>query len=221
MELGAGCGLVSVLLARCGAARVLATDIGDAVLANLSQNLREHEAAADGAATAHALDWTAPVPPAPAPQGSGAAVSPWGWSAGDVAALRQTRFIFAADCVYDDRLTGAPPPPPPPPHRCGSPVSRRPRAADAFMSAAAALFAAAPGCEAMYVALERRIVFTMEEMAERAPAYEHWRGLFDCAAAFFVGERVDVAALPQAVAPPGGLARSRQLELWCLRPRRR
>lgn len=89
------------LLAARRAARVLLTDVGDAVLANCAQNV-----AACPRASVRRLDWTQPPPwtqrALPASQTDGFA-----WTSDDLADLRNASVVLVADCVYDDDLTDA------------------------------------------------------------------------------------------------------------------
>ena len=99
LELGAGTGLVGLLASR-RAARVLLTDVGDAVLANCAANV-----ASCPHARVRRLDWTAPPP-----WTRGAEAQPsdaFAWTAADLADLRRASVVLVADCVYDDELTDA------------------------------------------------------------------------------------------------------------------
>jgi predicted nicotinamide N-methyase len=200
LELGAGTGLAALAAAHAGAARVFATDtnVSAPVLELAAAN-----AAAAGLADAvsvRRLDWAAP--PAWLAAGGEPSGEPsgdeFGWTAADLRELSTCALVVAADCIYDDCLT------------------------EAFMRVAAALLRRLARARAprprLVVALERRVVFALADLAVRAPAYDYWRTLFseegagrDLNSGVLVGRRLDAGAVPRRVL---GHARGEGLELW-------
>ena len=108
--------------------------------------------------------WLLPSPTGPgigSPGGTPAERQPgdsFAWLAEDRGDLQRLDLLLAADCIYDDSLT------------------------EAFMRTAVLLMRHAQGRRGrsprLLVGLERRVVFTLTDMAARAPAYDHWRTLF-------------------------------------------
>jgi predicted nicotinamide N-methyase len=204
LELGAGTGLAALAAARAGARHVWATDVSKPVLELAAANAAAAGLAA--AARVRRLDWAAP--PAWLAAGGKPSGEPsgdeFGWTAADLRELSTCALVVAADCIYDDCLT------------------------EAFMRVAASLLAllrrlarAGAPRPRLVVALERRVVFALADLAVRAPAYDFWRTLFseegagrDLKSGALVGRRLDAGAVPRRVL---GHARGEALELWELR----
>lgn len=182
--------LLSPLLALCADAH---TD----VLANCQRNAERNQPAALGSSSVRVLqlDWLAPpgwlLPGAAEGAGGGGPggtlpVEPdagggFAWQAGDRRDLQRLDLLLAADCIYDDTLT------------------------EAFMRTAVLLMRHVQQhgghSPRLLVGLERRVVFTLTDMAARAPAYDHWRSLFEA-----VEREPPRAAAAAAVAPAAAVA---------------
>jgi len=232
LELGVGSGLPSIAisrLARC----VYATDVGDILLAHCAANVAANVRAAQTAAGIVAIkriDWFHSLESTLHPNVSPVLDSSpsfthtndqFSWTSAEVLELTtHLDYVIAADTVYDNTAT------------------------EAFMRTALKLLLScrqkSPDCR-FVVALERRMCFTLQEMGCSSPAYDFWRTLFlpnsrsqedektllhatarkeeeDLLmienGSVFVGQRVDLAAMPQFVQ---GYERSEYLEVWELR----
>jgi len=228
LELGAGPGLPSMLLAR-NARCVFATDIGIENLNNCAANVALNNVG--HVVKVRHLDWFAPLATFSGEGSKSTAVlNDFAWKEGDVEQLHLLDLVIAADCMYDNDAT------------------------EAFMKAALRLLllaqagrptenADADGKDhslRFIVSLEKRVCFTMRDMDVRAPAYDFWRtlflpkgsalldsggaehtarltgteGLVREGGAVLIGHQVEIASIPQRVRP---YERSEYLELWELR----
>ena len=77
------------------------------------------------------------------------------WSDGLKQQLQQTDYIIAADVIYDDQIT------------------------EAFLATIDQLFIHGKDSMELLVALEKRYVFTVEDLDSVAPCYEHFLRVFD------------------------------------------
>ncbi|RKO90093.1 hypothetical protein BDK51DRAFT_28440 [Blyttiomyces helicus] len=154
LELGAGMGLVSLVLAHVGSPAVFATDVdGEAgVLAGLQRNVAANEVVrvlACDLSEADAAPLHDTAPPAADPP------SPFAWAASDHTLFTTScTTLVASDIIYSDRLTFA--------FATHLPRYLRPTESGAPRQ--------------LYLALEPRVVFTVDQCAARAPARDF---LFD------------------------------------------
>lgn len=168
LELGAGAGLAGLIMAR-HASRVWFTDYDDEVLANCEKNgqLNRHLFAHEDVVRVRKLDWLAPPPawfrasptnaaepavrPAADHSGDEAAGPPYEWTQADVAECQRISVLLAADVIYEDHLTTA-------------------------------LFGLLEemlrGDRVLVLSIEKRINFTLEDLAPTSKAYDHFRSFF-------------------------------------------
>lgn len=200
LELGAGAGLAGLIMAR-HASRVWFTDYDDEVLANCEKNgqLNRHLFAHEDVVRVRKLDWLAP--PSAWLRASGPAVGhsgPYAWTQADVAEYERVSVLLAADVIYEDHLTTA-------------------------------LFGLLEemlrGDRVLVLSIEKRINFTLEDLAPTSKAYDHFRSFFvdldaePCSSSppkprpRLEGRRINVADVPQRF----DYERVAELELWTLR----
>lgn len=144
LELGAGLGLCSIIVGRV-AKRVFCTDIGDIVLQKCKDNIAKNS---------HLFKY-----------GNGAVVvrefdwlkngilagdSDFCWTKEDQDALKDTSVLLAADVIYDDLLT------------------------DAFVETILTLFNKAKAEIVLYLTIERRLNFTLRDLAVTSPSYDYF-----------------------------------------------
>lgn len=148
MELGAGVGLTGIA-AGMYAHRCVCTDINlGGILELIASNIRRNQRRRDGPIAARPLD-AMHVMELDFKQNGG------GWSPALLDAIRRTDVFLAADVIYDDELTDA---------LIGTidqllgQPSLRPGAAG----------------KTIYIALEKRYVFTLADMESLAPCYEYF-----------------------------------------------
>ena len=201
LELGSGTGVAGILLARSGA-DVFITDIGDDVLRNCADNVGANEelVGGGGAVWVRELDWGSPhhaTGASSADGGDGAAApaaaaaaaasqghpqkgsSPFGWSVPDRQRLQELEYVFAGDTVYDDSLT------------------------DSFLVCARHLLLL-PRRPVLFLAMEKRWNFTLQDMDTRAPAFDHLMRLLGVAASSSSLSREGAAASADAASDDDG-----------------
>lgn len=196
VELGAGTGLVGMLLARA-ANTVFITDKGDEVLGNCAKNIDLNAGSFHHKASIYVreLDWSRPWPPvvdSPSEQS-------YGWSISEVEKLQRASLLLAADVIYSDDLT------------------------DAFFSVLEAIMSSSPE-KVLYLALEKRYNFTMDDLDVVANGYSHFRsylkvegeegGVETGFSRRFVGRLVNVEEIRQYVQE---YERGNDVELWQIR----
>ena len=147
LEIGSGVGLVAITAAHC-CRHVIATDYRDDVCARLQHNLdaNRHLRQAGGSDTpiVRKLNLlTRENLPWAEPREPDP--GPYEWSSRDLQAAREARLLLASDVIYDDRVTRA-----------------------FFLALREAL---QPG-DVLYMSLEKRIIFSAEELRIAAPAHE-------------------------------------------------
>ncbi|KAL8458219.1 hypothetical protein ACS0TY_035923 [Phlomoides rotata] len=105
IELGAGTGLVGMLLARF-ANTVFITDKGDEVLENCAKNIDLNAGIFHRRASIYVreLDWNHPSPEVVVNSPS---MQSFGWSTSEVEELQRVSLLLAADVIYSDDLTDA------------------------------------------------------------------------------------------------------------------
>ncbi|KAK4784708.1 hypothetical protein SAY86_019076 [Trapa natans] len=196
VELGAGTGLVGMLLARV-AKKVFLTDHGDDILGNclknvhLNRGLLNHKAAL----CVRELDWFRQWPPEVRPENVGSEER-FSWTCSEVEEAESAALIFAADVIYSDDLT------------------------DALFSTLKRLMSR--GTEKiLYLALEKRYNFSLNDMDVVANGYSYFRhyvrdeggrSILDHEESpGFVGRCIDLTQVPQYVL---SYDRGNDVEIW-------
>ncbi|KAG2254894.1 hypothetical protein Bca52824_085030 [Brassica carinata] len=190
IELGAGTGLLGILLARVANA-VFLTDHGDEILGNCVRNVELNSSLFHPHATVNVrdLNWMSEWPV----EETLAHPKPYCWSLQDFEQVKSARFIFAADVIYSDDLTIA----------LFSMLKR-------VMSL---------GCDkVLYLCLEKRYNFSLDDLNVVANGYACFRryikedGLCEHSdKKSFVGKRIDVKQILQYTK---GYDRGEDVELW-------
>ncbi|KAI8544426.1 hypothetical protein RHMOL_Rhmol08G0295900 [Rhododendron molle] len=195
IELGAGTGLVGILLARV-AKTVFLTDHGDEVLDNCAVNVRLNSGIIHSEASAHVreLDWKDSWPTKVVENSQ--AQERYAWTSVEVEELQKASLIIAADVIYSDDLT------------------------DAFFKTLERLMKLRPE-KVAYLALERRYNFTLDDLNVVANGYSHFRSYLtdegECndlksrSLPCFVGKRIDLAEIPQYMRE---YDRGNDVEIW-------
>lgn len=194
LELGAGTGLLGILLARVAKA-VFLTDHGDQILGNCLRNVELNSSLFHPQAIVNVrdLNWMSEWPL----QVTHADPKPFCWSFQDFELVKSASFIFAADVIYSDDLTIA----------LFSMLKR-------LMSL---------GCDkVLYLGLEKRYNFSLDDLNVVANGYACFRryikedALCDLSdkKSFFVGNRIDLKQIPQYTQ---GYDRGEDVELWEIR----
>ncbi|XP_020109392.1 methyltransferase-like protein 22 isoform X1 [Ananas comosus] len=206
IELGAGTGLVGIALARV-AGSVFITDIGTEILDNCATNVHLNSSWLKFDETevhVRELDWRESWPPL---IGKFDLLSQprsrYSWTSAEIEEAERAVVLLAADVIYSDNLT------------------------DLFFGTLEKLMS--HGSEkVLYLALEKRYNFSMEELDVVANGYEHFRSFLnndeDCGRQndklppCFKGEQIDISEIPQYVKE---YERGKDVELWrityCLR----
>ncbi|TQD70818.1 hypothetical protein C1H46_043653 [Malus baccata] len=150
LELGAGTGLVGVLLARV-AKTVFITDRGNEVLDNCAKNVDLNSEMFSQQASVHVreLDWMNPWPPRITVKESSLGER-YSWTFSEVEAAQEASVLVAADVIYSDDLT------------------------DAFFSTLERLMPLGSK-KVLYLALEKRYNFSLDDLAIVANGYLHFR----------------------------------------------
>mmetsp|Transcript_12390 Transcript_12390/g.26063 ORF Transcript_12390/g.26063 Transcript_12390/m.26063 type:complete len:243 (-) Transcript_12390:1-729(-) len=79
----------------------------------------------------------------------------YAWTADDLRQVQRVDYLFAADCIYDDHLT------------------------DAFFATVKHIFAIAPSLRRLFLTIEKRVNFSVHDLAARAHAYDYFRSHFN------------------------------------------
>ncbi|GMH17664.1 hypothetical protein Nepgr_019505 [Nepenthes gracilis] len=195
-ELGAGTGLVGIILAHM-AKTVFITDHGDEILSNCAKNVLLNSGLFGSQTSVHVreLDWKNSWPPS---DFNSASHKRYSWTSSEVEDANRANLLVAADVIYSDDLT------------------------DAFFSVLEKLMS--QGSEkVLYLALEKRYNFTLHDLNVVANAYSHFRSYLrdeefegdeDGYLPRFVGKRIDLSAIPQYVKE---YERGADVELWQIR----
>uniref|UniRef100_A0A1U7WIX6 Methyltransferase-like protein 22 n=1 Tax=Nicotiana sylvestris TaxID=4096 RepID=A0A1U7WIX6_NICSY len=199
LELGAGTGLVGILLARV-AKTVFITDHGDKVLENCEKNVNLNAEIFLGKASVHVreLDWKDSWPPQEAK--TSPSKGRYSWTQSEIEELKKTSLLLAADVIYSDDLT------------------------DAFFSILEKLMSDNPE-KVLYLALEKRYNFALDDLDVVANGYSHFRSyliteeaddagckqLDSASEPFFVGEQIDLRCIPCYVRDYN---RGNDVEIW-------
>eukprot|EP01018_Ginkgo_biloba_P015595 Gb_16252 [translate_table: standard] len=216
LELGAGTGLVGILLARA-AKSVFITDRGTEILDNCLHNveLNSHVYRENvKSVRVRELDWQNPWPPKVV-QAEEASLKSWdykyAWTASEMDEVEEASILLAADVVYSNELT------------------------DAFFNVLCKLMP--PGSKkVLFLSIEKRYNFTLEDLDIVANGYMYFRKFFEdeilqstgCASdqpilqeagigtPYFTGKRLDVERIPQCIRP---YDRGNDIEIWEIRPK--
>ncbi|XP_043700904.1 methyltransferase-like protein 22 isoform X3 [Telopea speciosissima] len=197
LELGAGTGLVGILLARV-AKTVFLTDCGVEILGNCTANVHLNSKTYSNNETSvyvRELDWKKSWPPIVGLDKL-SSENRYVWTPSEIEVAQEASLILAADVVYIDDLT------------------------DALFNTVEKLMS--QGSEkVLYLALEKRYNFSLYDLDIVANGYSHFLsylreerecmeledGLLPC----FVGKRIDLAQIPQYVRE---YERGSDVEIW-------
>ncbi|XP_068762488.1 methyltransferase-like protein 22 isoform X2 [Montipora capricornis] len=144
LELGAGLGLCSIIVGRV-AKRVFCTDIGDIVLQKCKDNIAKNSHLFKYGNDAVVVREFDWLK-----NGILAGESDFCWTKEDQDALKDTSVLLAADVIYDDLLT------------------------DAFVESILTLFNKAKAEIVLYLTIEKRLNFTLRDLAVTSPAYDYF-----------------------------------------------
>ncbi|XP_031250252.1 methyltransferase-like protein 22 isoform X1 [Pistacia vera] len=195
LELGAGTGLVGMLLARV-ARKVFLTDYGDEILDNCAKNIELNSGVFDrrGSVNVRELNWMNPWPPNISLADS--ASQRYSWNQSELEEVKRAHLLVAADVIYSDDLT------------------------DAFFSILERLMSLGSK-KVLYLALEKRYNFSISDLDVVANGYSHFRSYLreegeskspECGSTpCFVGKRIDLNEIPQYVKE---YDRGSDVELW-------
>ncbi|CAL5039560.1 unnamed protein product [Urochloa decumbens] len=198
IEVGAGTGLVGLALARV-ARRIFITDRGADILDNCLANVRINSGTLkfdEAKAYVRELDWKMSWPP---PVGTYDPSDPslrYLWSAHEIEEAEKATVLFAADVIYSDDLT------------------------DLFFDTVKKLMSNGAK-KVLYLALEKRYNFSLDDLDVVANGYAHFRSFFTTQEAQgdaihidkpgFVGKLIDLAEVPQYIRE---YERGKDLEMW-------
>ncbi|KAG8094924.1 hypothetical protein GUJ93_ZPchr0012g19595 [Zizania palustris] len=142
------------------------------------------------------LDWKMPWPPPVGTCDPSDPSSRYLWSISEIEAAEKATTLFAADVIYSDDLT------------------------DLFFSTAKKLMCHGAK-KVLYLTLEKRYNFSLDELDVVANGYKHFRsfftvqdesgGLDDTCRTCFVGRQIDLAEVPQYIRE---YDRGMDLEMW-------
>eukprot|EP00268_Persea_americana_P026889 TRINITY_DN2642_c1_g1_i16.p1 TRINITY_DN2642_c1_g1~~TRINITY_DN2642_c1_g1_i16.p1 ORF type:complete len:296 (+),score=69.92 TRINITY_DN2642_c1_g1_i16:741-1628(+) len=200
LELGAGTGLVGILLARV-AKTVFLTDYDNEVLGNCVTNVDVNSGLFKHNGTSvyvRELDWKKPWPPLPAAEECGLPSLQrymYSWTSSEVKEAEGASLLLAADVIYSDDLT------------------------DAFFNIVERLMSRGVK-KVLYMALEKRYNFSLDDLDVVANGYSRFRSYLqieeECRrpeqrSASFMGKRVDLGQIPQFIRE---YDRGNDLEIW-------
>ncbi|XP_047157907.1 methyltransferase-like protein 22 [Vigna umbellata] len=196
LELGAGTGLVGLLLARV-ANTVFLTDYGTEILDNCAKNVQLNFGLLNYQTKIHVreLDWFNSWPPkAKIEEAPGA--QKYSWTSKEIEEVQNASLVVAADVIYSDELT------------------------DAFFSTLERLMSRG-SAKVLYMALEKRYNFSLSDLDVVANGYSHFRSYLrdedeiesfeSVSTSNFVGKRIDISQVPQYI---GEYDRGRDVEIW-------
>ncbi|XP_019620861.1 PREDICTED: methyltransferase-like protein 22 [Branchiostoma belcheri] len=169
LELGGGVGLVSIVAGAVGASKVYCTDIGDRLLELCRENVSRNEhlfqplSASDKKVVVKRLDWLEEEFQKVDETEKSCVKSLSEWTKADLEDLeKNVDIILAADVAYDNELT------------------------DGFFKSVFNLITCGQP-KTLYVALERRYNFTLEDLDVTCKSYDHFRkclcdleGVYEC-----------------------------------------
>lgn len=194
VELGAGTGLVGILLARV-AKTVYITDRGADILDNCSKSVELNSGTfrSHSSVRIRELDWQSAWPPSF--DINNRSPKEYSWTPSEVEDVNRASLLLAADVIYSDDLT------------------------DAFFSILEKLMPGGPE-KVLYLALEKRYNFSLTDLDVVANGYSHFRrylrkeeskGIEDEPLPKFVGKRINLSTIPQYMR---GYERGNDVELW-------
>ncbi|KMT00797.1 hypothetical protein BVRB_9g220740 isoform C [Beta vulgaris subsp. vulgaris] len=169
VELGAGTGLVGILIARVAEA-VFITDHGVEVLDNCARNVHINSGLfrSESSVKVRELDWQKPWPPLDL----GSSVR-YSWTSSEVEEVDRASLLLAADVIYSDELT------------------------DAFFSVLQKMMCQHPE-KVLYLALEKRYNFSLNDLDVVANGYSHFLSFLRVEKGF-TGKCIDLSEIPQYV----------------------
>ncbi|KAL5225884.1 hypothetical protein ABZP36_012523 [Zizania latifolia] len=198
IEIGAGAGLVGLALARV-ARKIFITDRGTNILDNCLANVQLNSSMLkfdEAKANVRELDWKMSWPPPVGTCDPSDPSSRYLWSVSEIEAAEKATTLFAADVIYSDDLT------------------------DLFFSTAKKLMCRGAK-KVLYLTMEKRYNFSLDELDVVANGYKHFRsfftvqdesgGLDDTCRIGFVGRQIDLAEVPQYIRE---YDRGKDLEMW-------
>lgn len=199
MEIGAGTGLVGLAQARV-ARKVFITDRGTDILDNCLANVRLNSSTLkfdEAKIHVRELDWKTAWPPPVGTRDASDPSSVYLWSANEIEEAEKATLLLAADVIYSDSLT------------------------DLFFDTQRQLMSRGVK-KVLYLTLEKRYNFSLDELDVVANGYRHFRSFFavqdgrgglDNAALKpgLVGEQIDLARVPQYIRE---YDRGEDLEMW-------
>ncbi|XP_024631718.1 methyltransferase-like protein 22 isoform X2 [Medicago truncatula] len=195
LELGAGTGLVGLLLART-ANSVFVTDRGNQILDNCVKNVQLNRGLLNNPATIFVrdLDWFDSWPPKARVE-EASHTQRYSWTSREIEDAENASLLLAADVIYSDDLT------------------------DAFFSTLERLMSRG-SAKVLYMALEKRYNFSFSDLDVVANGYSHFRSYlrdvdvesFESACIpNFVGKQTDISQIPQYVKE---YERTHDVEIW-------
>ncbi|TKY48158.1 Methyltransferase protein 22 [Spatholobus suberectus] len=196
LELGAGTGLVGLLLAHV-ANTVFLTDHGTEILDNCAKNVQLNFGLLNYQAKIYVreLDWFNQWPPK-AKVEEAPCTQKYSWTFGEIEDAENASILVAADVIYSDELT------------------------DTFFSTLERLMSRG-STKVLYMALEKRYNFSLSDLDVVANGYSHFRSylrdedeiesLEPVRMPNFVGKRIDISQIPRYV---GEYDRGRDVEIW-------
>ncbi|XP_019077703.1 uncharacterized protein LOC100256576 isoform X3 [Vitis vinifera] len=203
LELGAGTGMVGIILA-CVAKRVFITDHGDEILDNCANNVHLNSEMFNHQASVYVrgLNWKNSWPPTMDSESS-ETQKRFSWTASEVEEVQGASLLLAADVIYSDDLT------------------------DAFFNTLERLMS--QGSEkVLYLALEKRYNFSLDDLDVVANGYlrfqSYLRDAEECESLEheplprFVGKPIDLTQIPQYVREYN---RGNDIEIWQIKYVRR
>ncbi|KAK6912086.1 Lysine methyltransferase [Dillenia turbinata] len=205
IELGAGTGLVGILLARV-AKSVFLTDHGEQILENCAANVCLNSAIFNSQAAVHVreLDWKNSWPPKTDFDYN--SQKRFSWTISEFEEAQRASLLVAADVIYSDDLT------------------------DALFSMLEAIMSHGPD-KVLYMALEKRYNFSLDDLDVVANGYSHFRSylrdggdnaelgsLGDWHFPPFFGKCVDLSEIPQYIRQ---YDRGNDVELWQIKYEKR
>ncbi|RLM54413.1 hypothetical protein C2845_PM10G16990 [Panicum miliaceum] len=155
IEVGAGTGLVGLVLARV-ARRIFITDRGADILDNCLANVHINSSMLkfdEAKVCARELDWKMSWPPPVGTYDPSDSTLRYLWSANDIEEAEKATVLFAADVIYSDDLT------------------------DLFFDTVKKLMSSGAK-KVLYLALEKRYNFSLDDLDVVANGYAHFRSFF-------------------------------------------
>ncbi|KAK2971199.1 hypothetical protein RJ640_008623 [Escallonia rubra] len=238
IELGAGTGLVGMLLARV-ARSVFLTDHGDEVLENCAKNVHLNSGVLPDKASVYVreLDWKTPWPPQVVEKCS--CEERFCWTSLEVLEVHRASLVVAADVIYSDDLTdalfsileslmsqGQ--------EKSGWKASHASMQSgwkvwnDSITDSSFSDEAGVDPVRVLYLALEKRYNFTLNDLSVVANGYPHFRsylrddgecdGLQSESFPCFTGIRVDLTQIPQYARE---YDRGQDVEIWQIKYEKR